>query len=975
MGVQEVQEVFVRAHAPLRSKQKWDRRCPKWPQFALVFDTEATLDPTQKLTFGCFRRYQLIDGKYSCIEEGLFYADNSSRADRRILQQYADDPRMVPSVENSLQFQLKVISRKRFISHTFWRAVRSGDLIVGFNLPFDLSRLAVKYRTAEKGGWSLVLAIRKSKKTGKIEIDPEKPRIVVESLNSKMAFYRLASVWNRDEWQNDSRFLDLRTLTWALRNRSYSLEKACRAFGVPGKLKHKLTGHVTPKEIKYCRGDVAASARLLNAAKAEFDQHPIKLDPDQAYSPASIAKAYLDSMNIAHPKEHFRVSNKMHGIAMQSYYGGRAECRIRKTQVPVVLTDFTSQYPTVNALLGNWNVLTASGIQFKPCTGEVKKLLSEISLEKAFNPSFWKNLSFFALVRPRGDILPVRTVYNGRTQNIGLNFLTSKKPIWYAGPDLIAATLLTPKPPDIVKAIRMIPLGKQKTLVATDLRGNVPIDPTKDDFFIRVIEQRSRLKREKDPGANFLKVLGNSGSYGLFVQIDPETRNKPASFTVYCGENRSRLKSLYTEKFGPWYFPPIASLITAGGRLLLAMLEKCVQNAKGSYLFCDTDSLCVIASKKGGLVPCIGGNRTLRGQEAIKSLSIDQVKSIAKRFNRLNPYDPSFVPSLLKIEDINFSESDSKKSNPRLWGYAIAAKRYALYTPTGDNISIMKASGHGLGYLMAPKEDDERDDEERDDDENDGSDDAPEWVAEAWDWLLRKEFGLKTSKPTWLQLPAMMRMAMTSPNVMKNDRPEWLAPFNFFFFPLLSDLGGYPRGFDRSNFRFITPPDSNRKHWKNLQGINLLNEKIYRISMYPDGKQNTVVPDTFQIILRQYLGHPEVKSLAPDGTACIGSTKGLLRRASIVAGEVVPIGKETDRRWEQGEDPSLVDFKLTEFRKTTKLVVGIGSDRERWKKIGVRRMMRRSQLSQKAVYAIIEGQPVRRQTLATFKRAVDGSLV
>lgn len=964
--MQEVQEVFVRAHAPLRSKKKWDRHCLKWPPFALVFDTETTLDPAQKLNFGCFRRYQLIDGKYSCIEEGLFYADKLPLADRRVLQRYANDPRMVPSVEGSLQFQLKVVSRKRFVSHVFWRAVRSGDLIVGFNLPFDLSRLAVKFRNAQKGGWSLVLAIRKSKKTGKIEIDPEKPRIVVKSLNSKMAFIRLVCVWNRDEWQNDSRFLDLRTLTWALRKVSFSLERACAAFGVPGKLEHKLTGRVTPREIKYCRGDVAATARLLNAAKAEFDQHPIMLDPDQAHSPASIAKAYLDSMNIALPKQRFRVSNKVHGIAMQGYYGGRAECRIRRTPVPVVLTDFTSQYPTVNALLGNWNVLTASGVRFKSSTGEVKELLSNVSLEKAFSPTFWKNLSFFALVRPFNDILPVRTVYNGRTQNIGLNFLSSKKPIWYAGPDLVAATLISGKPPDIVKAIRMIPVGKQKTLVPTELRGNVHIDPKKDDFFVRVVEQRSRLKLEKDPAADFLKVLGNSGSYGLFVQVDPETKNKPTDFSVYCGENRSTLKSLYTEKFGQWYFPPVASLITAGGRLLLAMLEKCVLNEKGSYLFCDTDSLCVVASKKGGLVSCIGGKSAFRGNEAIKSLTINQVKLIARRFNRLNPYDPSFVPSLLKIEDINFSKSDSRKSNPRLWGYAIAAKRYALYTKTGDNISIIKASGHGLGYLMAPREDDERDD-----DENDGSDDAPEWVAEAWDWLLRKEFGLKANKPAWLQLPAMMRMAMTSPNVMKNNRPEWLAPFNFFFFPLLSDLGGYPRGFDRSNFRFITPPDSNRNHWKNLQGINLLNEKIYRISMYLDGKQNTVIPETFQMILRQYLGHPEVKSLAPDGTTCIGSTSGLLRRASIVAGEVVPIGKETDRRWEQGEDPSFVDFKLAELRKTTKMVIAVPSDRERWKKAGVRRMMRRSKLSQKAVYAIIGGQPIRRQTLATFKRSVD----
>jgi hypothetical protein len=221
----------------------------------------------------------------------------------------------------------------------------------------------------------------------------------------------------------------------------------------------------------------------------------------------------------------------------------------------------------------------------------------------------------------------------------------------------------------------------------------------------------------------------------------------------------------------------------------------------------------------------------------------------------------------------------------------------------------------------------------------------------------------------------MMQMAMTSPNVMRTSRPEWLAPFNFFFFPLLSDLGGYPSGFDRSNFKFITPPESNRKKWKTLEGVNLLDVlggRTYRISMVPDIKQRNVVPESMRIILGQYLRHPEVKSLASGGTPCVASTQGLLRRASIVAGEIVPVGKETDRRWEQGEDPSMVDFKVPEFRKSAKMAVAEASDRLRWKKVGVRNLIRKSRLSQKAVYAILDGQPVRLRTLATFGRAIGG---
>ena len=118
--------------------------------------------------------------------------------------------------------------------------------------------------------------------------------------------------------------------------------------------------------------------------------------------------------------------------------------------------------------------------------------------------------------------------------------------------------------------------------------------------------------------------------------------------------------------------------------------------------------------------------------------------------------------------------------------------------------------------------------------------------------------------------------------------------------------------------------------------------------------------------------HPEVKSLAPDGSACVGSTEGLLRRTTIVAGELISIGKETDRSWEQGEDPSLLDFKLKEYGNEEKIVIAEASDRKRWRASGVRVVIRKYGLSPTTVYAILDGQPVRRLTLATFRRAVDG---
>jgi len=86
---------------------------------------------------------------------------------------------------------------------------------------------------------------------------------------------------------------------------------------------------------------------------------------------------------------------------------------------------------------------TAVGTNLRFLMAKAKKLISNAGLDGAFDPTFWKSLSFFALVKPDGDILPVRTVYsdNGKTQNIGPNYLKSEKPIWYTTPDLIASKL------------------------------------------------------------------------------------------------------------------------------------------------------------------------------------------------------------------------------------------------------------------------------------------------------------------------------------------------------------------------------------------------------------------------------------------------------------------------------------------------------------------------------------------------------
>ena len=91
---------------------------------------------------------------------------------------------------------------------------------------------------------------------------------------------------------------------------------------------------------------------------------------------------------------------------------------------------------------------------------------------------------------------------------------------------------------------------------------------------------------------------------------------------------------------------------------------------------------------------------------------------------------------------------------------------------------------------------------------------------------------------------------------------------------------------------------------------------------------------------------------------------------SILAGDIVPIGKETDRHWEQGGDPSMVDFTIKEFRKRKKRAVADISERKRWRDQGVRYCQRKSSLSINTVRDILEANPVKVSTLAAFMRAM-----
>ncbi len=662
-------------------------------------------------------------------------------------------------------------------------------------------------------------------------------------------------------------------------------------------------------------------------------------------------------MGIVRPAEKFKIPPEYHGIAMQTYYGGRSETRIRCTEVPVVPVDFTSEYPTCCALLSLWDILTARRITFEDDTKRIRKLVKKVSLDGCFDHKIWKQFNFFVLIEPDNDILPVRTVYDGATHNIGNNFLTSKTPLWFAGCDVVASAIRTGKVPHILRVIRIVPHGKQKGMKIVSLRGSmVEIDPYRDDLFRKVIEQR-KLNEKDEKLYYWLKILANS-IYGFFVELIPELQNGNVKLDVFSGDKNFADSSDVIEKEGKWFFAPLASLITSAGRLLLAMTEACVSEKKGTYLFCDTDSLAIVSSEKGGKLE-------IPGSEGLRILTWEETREIAERFSSLNPYDQKAVKgSILNLVKANFVDSNSKKPQRQLYGYSIAAKRYALYEKTGtSDITIVDPKAHGIGFLYPPE-----------DSPKNWKKEVPQWAYQLWEYIVRGTLLLPRKAPPWLDIPQMMRLTITTCNVLEM-LGEWeiARPYNFLLLPMVDPLYGvaFHRKSDEKVL-LVCAYSSKQKDWISLECVNVYDGKKYRMlnCKKTNGNipYNVVFPSQFAQLVIQYQKHPEAKSLAPDGSACKAETRGLLKRAHVGVDEVRYVGKETDRKWEEGDEISLLDFSATEYGRRGK-VVASEEVKAAIQRIGINKCARESRFDRKNfIRKLVRGIPVKRNSYTEFVR-------
>jgi hypothetical protein len=382
----------------------------------------------------------------------------------------------------------------------------------------------------------------------------------------------------------------------------------------------------------------------------------------------------------------------------------------------------------------------------------------------------------------------------------------------------------------------------------------------------------------------------------------------------------------------------LATVITGAARLMLALLERCVTDLGGTYAFCDTDSMAIVATGQGGFVPCPGG--TVEGPDGpgVQALSFAQVDEIRQRINALNPYDRTVVPDILKLE-------------AQSWCYSISAKRYALFDFDDDGEPVLLIgdkgpSEHGLGQYLDPSDPDSE---------------SKVWIAELWMTILRPALGLVSQEPAWFQRPTLLRSTVTSVAELRVfgthnqglDYDQRISPFNFF----ISAAGAKPpAGLDlRGSFRLIAPWEPDASKWLDLEFSDAHHPAFtFQISTRQD-RPGMAKVETFADMAAKYGTHPEFKSCDGGGERCTRATVGLLQRRHVTVGRIDLIGKESNRL-EEREAGELTREDSDQWLTTYE-------DRDGWyrihlpqiRKIGLRQVALKTGMSERRTRDVLQG--------------------
>jgi hypothetical protein len=608
----------------------------------------------------------------------------------------------------------------------------------------------------------------------------------------------------------------------------------------------------------------------------------------------------------------------------------------------------------------------------------VRKFLDTVGACNLQQADVWKNLNVLVQVLPNDDVFPVRAHYPVRgpfgdddTATIGLNRLTRKQPLWFTLADCLVSKIITGRAPRVICAIRFTPKNIQSNLKPITIAGNsaYQIEPSVDDFYKRLIELRQDIKRQIERASvadqlalksdqQAIKILANATSYGIFVELNVEDLDEPE--VMICHGWRDQpwgVVSAKYEKPGRYFHPLVGALITGGARLMLALAENRALDEGLSWVFCDTDSLAI--SKPETLDHATFLRRAL---------------AVCDWFKPLNPYDEvdAEKSSILQVENVNFCpgrEGNVECLEP-LYCLAVSAKRYALFNRSPDGgIVIRKASGHGLGHLLAPYDDPDRN-------ERINRIGVEKWQEDLWrEIILATIEGHPDNVPLdhlrGFDRPAASRYAATTPNMLgwfrdyNRHRPwvEQVRPFNFL-------LSLHPK----SNVQLAAedPHSALGRRTKRREprpAAPYSKDVMVAAANAFDRVTGEPVPQEWLISLGRslvrYHLHPEAKFWGADY-----DERGPLYRRRIFSEAIQPIGKEADKLTEReviGEDDAEIEYDLSPEDRI-KLISVIKKAK---KEFGLRSLARKAGFSHHRVNDVVRGRPVAGNAVIALSNAAE----
>jgi hypothetical protein len=879
----------------------------KW---TLVFDTETTTGLGQRLRVGCYHLYKA--GKLH--QAGLFVDHDALGPDElAVIEAYAAEHRM------------RLYDRDGYVRQVFLRyAWRQRALIVGANLAFDLGQLAIAHCPAKdstgfmRGGFTFTLTD-----------NPFHPRVQVKRLGARATAFRFTIPAGRHaEARNNERggnvakhrgyFLDVLGLGAALFGQKLTLKALADKLGTEH---HKLDtdehgGHITAKYLDYLQRDVLVTWECAQELIARYDRFGFTETPvTRVYSEASIGKALLKQAG-ATPWRELQPDLPADLLAaiLETYAGGNTTCRIRRVPLPGVYLDFLSQYPTVFVLQNLDRYLFATGFYWHDeDPAKLRRWISRLGAGDVLDPKLWPKLDVICLVQPDGDLLPTRARYRhtSRAYNLALAYRHGGPRQWWALADVLASKIETGRTPKILRVIRFAPRPRQNGLRPVDLNGDprYRVDPNSEDLIKRLVELRQQLKTDAATAdetgeldtahqlealATGVKVEANAIAYGTPIEINIDERPNLQDLLLHLPDGTTQpCRSRRVEQQGTWFNPLVATLVSSGGRLLLATAISLLHQAGGEYVFCDTDSLFACATTTGDLLACPGGPRRLPdGREAILALSHGDVQEkLIEPFRRLNPYNGELgEQSILELEPENLDPATHAQIEPMC--LSIAAKRYAMFTLDKHGQPRLlgkpgkrRRSEHGLGHLLLPHDPDH----------------PGLALDEFWEHLIACELDLDHPEPSYFKQPAFGRLTVTSQqdqNAYKtyNDTrpyPDQIRPWHFHTL-------AHPHPLERARLGIRCLIGAYERDLETLSaqwyvdranpscGFRLRLDNPYEIS------DDTICAQTIRDYFHDYLQHTDAKMLGPDHDRCHRWTRGLLHHHAVTATGLLRIGKESN---------------------------------------------------------------------------------